>query len=449
MNALKFFGLLAFWISISTVRSQSVLEQYIAEGLQNNQQLLQESLEVTSSQLALSESKGLFLPTVNLQSDYTLADGGRTINFPIGDLLNPVYGSLNQLTGTDQFPTIENVNEQFFPNNFHDTKVRIIQPLFNSDIYYNQKAQQQLLKASEAKRAAYEEELKKEIKVAYYNYWQAVEAIRIYESNQELLEALVDFNKKRYREDQITLDEVYRSQFELAQLQADMSAAQADEATAKAYFNFLLNKAHDATIEEDPSLTIGTLITENSSVSYEDAMRRRQELNQIRFAQEAQFQAIRLAQGTRLPQVNAVFDMGYQGEDYRFGSEENYWLLNLGFSWSIFKGFRARRQVEQAKVFLDIIESREQQLRRQIALEVTRANSSFTAAKNQYRSQELAQKSAEKSFDIMSSKYRESQALLVQYLDARSVALTSRLQLNLSKYRLLASKAQLDRALAY
>lgn len=449
MNVLKYFGLITFWLTSSFVQSQSVLDQYIAEGLQNNQQLLQESLAVTSNQLALSESKGLFLPTVNLQSDYTLADGGRTINFPIGDLLNPVYSTLNQMTGTDQFPTIDNVNEQFFPNNFHDTKIRVIQPLFNSDIYYNQKAQQQLLKASEAKKAAYEEELKKEIKVAYYNYWQAVEAVRIYESNQELLEALVDFNQKRHREDQVTLDEVYRAQFELAQLQADLSAAQADEATAKAYFNFLLNKEHNASIEEDPTLTIGSLINADNQVSYEEALQRRQELNQIRFAQEAQFQAIRLAQGTRLPQVNAVFDMGYQGEDYRFGSEENYWLLNLGFSWSIFKGFRAKRQVEQAKVSLDIIESQEQQLRRQIALEVTRANSALIAAKKQYQSQELAQKSADKSFDIMSSKYQESQALLVQYLDARSVALTSRLQLNLSKYRLLASKAQLDRALAY
>ena len=449
MDLLKYFGLFTLWLTASVAASQSVLDRYIAEGLKNNQQLLQESLAVTSSQLALSESKGLFLPTVNLQSDYTLADGGRTINFPIGDLLNPVYNTLNQMTGTDQFPTIENVNEQFFPNNFHDTKIRIIQPLFNSDIYYHQKAQQQLLKASEAKKAAYEAELTKEIKVAYYNYWQAVEAIRIYGSNQELLEALVDFNQKRHREDQVTLDEVYRAQFELAQLQADISAARADEATAKAYFNFLLNKDHDATIEVDPSLTIGTLINEENRVSYEDALNRRQELNQIRFAQEAQFQAIRLAQGTRLPQVNAVFDMGYQGEDYRFGSEENYWLLNLGFSWSIFKGFRAKRQVEQAKVSLDIIESQKQQLKRQIALEVTRANSSFNAAKQQYRSQELAHKSADKSFDIMSSKYRESQVLLVQYLDARTVALSARLQLNLSKYRLLASKAQLDRALAY
>ncbi len=449
MSVLKYFGLFAAWLFSFASVAQSVLEKYVAEGLQNNQQLLQESLTVTSNQLALSESKGLYLPTVNLQSDYTLASGGRAINFPIGDLLNPVYGTLNQLTGTNQFPTIENVNEQFLPNNFHDTKIRVIQPLFNSDIYYNQKAQEQLLKASEAKRSAYEEELKMEIKVAYFNYWQAVEAIRIYESNMELLEALVDFNQKRHRENQITLDEVYRAQFELAQLQADLSSAQADEETARAYFNFLLNRDYQIAINEDKELSIGSLIATDAQVSYEEAFTRRQELNQIRFAQEAQFQAIRLAQGTRLPQVNAVFDMGYQGDDYNFGSEENYWLLNLGFSWSIFKGFRTRRQIEQARVSLDIIESQEQQLKRQIALEITRANSSYIAAKKRYRSQELAQRSADKSFDIMSSKYRESQALLVQYLDARSVALTSRLQLNLSKYRLLASKAQLDRALAY
>lgn len=449
MNLFKYWGLLVAWLIAPVAMSQSVLDQYITEGLQNNQQLLQESLAVTSSQLALSEANGLYLPTVNLQSDYTLADGGRTINFPIGDLLNPVYGTLNQMTGTDQFPTIENVNEQFFPNNFHDTKVRIIQPLFNSDIYYNQKAQEQLLKASEAKQAAYETELKKEIKVAYYNYWQAVEAVRIYASSQELLEALVDFNQKRYREDQITLDEVYRAQAELAQLQADLSLAQADEATAKAYFNFLLDRDYGMEILEDPTMRVGSLATARNEVSYEDALGRRQELNQIRFAQEAQFQAIKMAQGTRLPQVNAVFDMGYQGEGYRFGSEENYWLLNLGFSWSVFKGFRAKRQVEQAKVSLDIIDSQEQQLKRQIALEVTRANSTFHAARQQYRSQEFARKSADKSFEIMSSKYREAQALLVQYLDARSSALNASLQLNLAKYRLLASKAQLDRALAY
>lgn len=449
MKITKILGF-SFCIGMSiAAHSQSALDQYIEEGLKSNQQLLQETLAVENSKLSLSEAKGMYFPSVNLQSDYTLADGGRSINFPIGDLLNPVYGTLNNLTGTDQFPTIDNVNEQFLPNNFYDTKVRVIQPLFNSDIYYNQKAQQQLLKVSEAKRSTYEEELKKEIKIAYFNYWQVVQALSIYESNLEVLQALVNFNQKRYQADQITIDEVYRAQFEVAQLQAEQSNAEAQAATAQAYFNFLLNRNHDADILEDQSLNINPLLAEETLPMMEEVVNRRQEMTQIRSAQEAQFQAIRLAQGSRLPQVNAVFDMGYQGEGYQFGSEENYWLLNLGFSWNIFSGFRNAKRVEKARVSLDVIKSQEQQLRQQIALEVTRANTSFTAARQQYRSRQLALKSAKKSFEIISSKYRESQALLVQYLDARSASLSSELELNVAKYRLMSARAQLDRALAY
>ena len=450
MKPAKLFGLILCLLSVATgSNAQSVLDQYLAEGLQNNQQLFQESLAVENSKLALSEAKGLYLPSVNLLADYTMSDGGRTISFPVGDLLNPVYGTLNTLTGTDNFASIENVNEQFFPNNFHDARVRVIQPLFNSDIYYNQKAQQQLLKVSEAKRTVYEEELKKEIKIAYFNYWQAVKALGIYQSNLGLLEALVDFNEKRFREDQITMDEVYRAQFELAQLQAEQSGALAQEATAKAYFNFLLNRAYDAEILEDQTLNIDPLLIGDISMDMETVISRRHELSQIQSAQEAQIQAIRLAQGSKLPQVNAVFDVGNQGFDGDFGSDQNYWLLNLGFSWNIFRGFQNNRRIEQAKVSLDMIESQEEQLRKQIALEVTRSNTQFIAARQQYRAQQVAQRSAQKSFDIMSSKYRESQALLVQYLDARSAALSAELQLNVAKYQLMSARAQLDRALAY
>jgi len=37
-------------------------------------------------------------------ASYTKADGGRTIDLPLGDLLNPVYQSLNQLMGQQNSP---------------------------------------------------------------------------------------------------------------------------------------------------------------------------------------------------------------------------------------------------------------------------------------------------------------------------------------------------------
>ena len=52
-----------------------------------------------------------------------LAAGGRAIDFPIGDLLNPVYSTLNALTQTNQFPQVENESITFLPHNFQETKI--------------------------------------------------------------------------------------------------------------------------------------------------------------------------------------------------------------------------------------------------------------------------------------------------------------------------------------
>ena len=91
----------------------ATLDAYVAEGLQSNLALKGQNLSLEKSLRVLDEAKGLFLPTLDLNARYSLAAGGRTIEFPVGDLLNPVYGTLNQMTGSDRFPTLQNVNTPF------------------------------------------------------------------------------------------------------------------------------------------------------------------------------------------------------------------------------------------------------------------------------------------------------------------------------------------------
>ena len=88
-----------------------VLQAYITEGLQSNLGLKQKQLDYASNLSALKEAKGLFFPDLSLNARYTVADGGRIIEFPVGDMLNPVYTTLNTLTGSNLFPQIE--NEEF------------------------------------------------------------------------------------------------------------------------------------------------------------------------------------------------------------------------------------------------------------------------------------------------------------------------------------------------
>jgi len=42
---------------------------------------------------ALDQARALYLPSLDFSARYTRANGGRTIQFPVGDLLNPVYAT--------------------------------------------------------------------------------------------------------------------------------------------------------------------------------------------------------------------------------------------------------------------------------------------------------------------------------------------------------------------
>ena len=86
--------------------AQPALDGYISEALKNNNALKRQQFELDRSLLALKEARTLFLPSVTLLGDYTRAAGGRTIDLPIGDLLNPVYNTLNQLTQPHNFPNV-------------------------------------------------------------------------------------------------------------------------------------------------------------------------------------------------------------------------------------------------------------------------------------------------------------------------------------------------------
>ncbi len=94
-----FFLTLFFLLCHAFAKAQSPLETYIQIGLENNQQFLKTRLETKISNEEKEISKSFFLPDVAFDATYLLADGGRTIDFPIGDLFNPAYAALNNLTG--------------------------------------------------------------------------------------------------------------------------------------------------------------------------------------------------------------------------------------------------------------------------------------------------------------------------------------------------------------
>lgn len=88
-----FLFLLAFAGQLSA--QSSPLQTYIQEALENNIALQQKNLSYQRSLEALKEAKAMFIPKLSLEARYSMAQGGRTIEFPVGDLVNPAYENLN------------------------------------------------------------------------------------------------------------------------------------------------------------------------------------------------------------------------------------------------------------------------------------------------------------------------------------------------------------------
>jgi outer membrane protein TolC len=170
--------------------AQPIPEQYIAEALNNNLVLQEKKVALDKSLVALKEARSFFLPTTWFETQYTLAKGGRSIDLPVGDLLNPVYKTLNQLTASNAFPTISNKAEQLLPNNFYDARIRTTMPIINPDLKMNRDIKQQQILLQQNEVDIYKRELIKEVKTAYYNYLLSEEGVRFTAALQTVNENL-------------------------------------------------------------------------------------------------------------------------------------------------------------------------------------------------------------------------------------------------------------------
>ena len=201
-----------FLICLPT-RSQhsDILDRYLEQGIQSNLALQQQELQVSESIEAMKQAKGLFLPEITFNASYLRAQGGRDILIPVGDLVNPIYQQLNAITDQNSFPTdLPNEEVQFLPDNFHDTRIELRQPLFNSEIYHNYRAQRAMIGVSESKKLSYKRELIKEIKVAYYQYIRAQAIKSTYLNSKILLDELLRVNQAMVQNHKATIDVVYR-----------------------------------------------------------------------------------------------------------------------------------------------------------------------------------------------------------------------------------------------
>ncbi|HVN59172.1 MAG TPA: TolC family protein [Bacteroidales bacterium] len=429
------------------IRGQDILDEYIKSGLTNNLALKQKESEYRLSIEALREARALFYPDLSFNARYTVSDGGRVINLPVGDLLNPVYSTLNALTSSHNFPAIENQQIRFLRPHEHETKLRLIQPVFNTDIYYNSKIKKEMTGYGQADVNQYRRELVSEIKKAYYNLSMADGIYSMLQETRKVLSENVRVNRRLVENDKVTRDVLYRSEAELGKFDQDLQEAEKQKVVAAAYFNFLLNRPLTDSVIIKPPVTFPRLSDYTGDYTA-TALANREEIKKLgQYGTIADLNVKRNQSGV-LPDMFLAIDYGYQGETYEFNREAEYAQASAILKWNLFKGFENRSKIRQARIDREIVESELEEAKKQIGLQVLNTMNEMKTSEKGIAAAESTLANAREAFRLTAKRYDQGQASLLEYLDARSTLTRAEESLIISKCRYLSSFAEFEKVTA-
>ncbi|MGC3943416.1 MAG: TolC family protein [Chryseolinea sp.] len=431
-------AVLLLLVTVCTVAfAQPRLDSYVHEGLQNNIVAQQKAIAYEQAQRSLQIATGFFLPSVSLLADYTSGEGGRSIAIPVGDMLNPVYASLNQLTQSDAFRQIDNVQQNFFPKNFYDGRIRTSMPLLNTDLYANRAIQREQVAIRNNELMAYKRQLVMEIKTAYYQYLGATAAVKILESGLGLVERNVEVNASLLKNGKALPANYQRSKSELERVRAELNSAQNRATNAKKYFNFLLNRELDSDVEVEAT---------DAEVSNELVVAGiREELQALRSLQAVNEASLRMSKQVFIPKVNGFIDLGSQASDWQWNTKSMYYLVGVQLSMPIFQGNRNVMTIRNNASELRRTELELTNTSNRLELSAQVAEGDLVTARANHTAAVEQSKSAQSYFNLVEKGYLQGVNTLIEFLDARNQLTASALQQNLKRYEVLAAVARVER----
>ena len=429
---------------ITPTQAQQVLDTYIKEGLANNLVLQDKTASLEQSLLALKDAKSFFIPSVDFGASYTLAEGGRTIAFPVGDLLNPVYSTLNKLTASNKFPQIENVSEQLLPDNFYDTRFRTTLPLLNTDLIYQQQIRKEQVNWTSYQVEIYRATLIQDIRVAYFNFCAAHSSISILKNTLQLVDQNLKDTRSLVENGKRLPAAVLRAESELEQVKSLVTEAELKTNNASQYLNFLVNRPLDQSVAfEEIPLDLSRL----DQLLLEDLHPQNPELRAMQSMETIQETVLKSGKNYWVPKLSTYADLGSQGFDWSFDSQSKYLMWGLNFSMPLFQGGRNQNQIQRNVLGLESVQRQKELVNQKLNLGLQTQRNEVKTLLAALQSSEKKLVSASAYLKLVDRGFKDGNQSLLEFIDARNQYTQAALQKNISAYKLQMALAQLERQL--
>jgi len=439
------------------------LRQVVDDALAANLELRAGSASVAQRMAALEQARARYLPAIDFAARYSMADGGRTIEIPVGDLLNPVYETLDQMLAANgqppQFPRVKNQSINLLRDHEQETKFVLAQPLYEPRLGPAVEANRQLVDRSQADLAALRSRVIRDTKQAYYRWLAAQQVVLVLDATREAAQANLAANQSLYRNGKITRDLVYRAEADVLEIEQQRLAAASGVRIAQSYVNLLRNEPLAAplpqaeidapTVERFRNRLIERIAGRKPDVRMlqELATDRRQELRGLDAAIAAGKAQEDLARAAFKPVLALGAEAGIQGEEYGFGEDQKYVLASVILRWNAFRGGADRAALGEARAFTEQLRATRDLAAQQVRLEVQQAYENLEVADASLETAQKRNEAAAGAFRIVARKRDLGQINQAEFIDARRAYTDAALNLTRVRTEFLGRLAELEYAI--
>ena len=450
--------------SVAGVASvEAGLRQVLDEALAANLELRAGQAGVAQRVAALDQARARYLPVLDFDARYSVADGGRTIEFPVGDLLNPVYATLDDLLVQSgqpaQFPRVKNEEIRLLLPQEQNTRLVLAQPVYDPRLGPTVEGTRAQLNRAEADFGGLRARVIRDTKQAYYEWLAAQQQLGVFDATLELARSNLAANESLYRNGKVTRDFVYRAEADLLEIEQQRLAVASRVTIAQSYVNLLRNQPLEAPIP-DATIDGATVARYRERLVRRIAGRRLDApaLGDVATGQRAEIQSLDaaiagslaqqdLARAAFKPAVAIGAEAGIQGEDYGFGPDERYVLASVVLRWNTFRGGADQAALAEARALTDELRATRDLAEQQVRLQVQRAIEQLSVAEASLNTAEKRAEAAAAAFRITARKRDLGQVNQTDFIDARKTQTDADLNLNRVRTEFLARIADLEFAI--
>lgn len=433
-------ALLLFSAAPLGAQANDPLGGYVRQAIEGNLGLRRERLAADRAEAEVREARGQFLPTVAFDARYSEMSGGLNI----GDFINPAYGALNEITGSDRFPTDVDARLPLAA----ETRIRIAQPLYQPAISENHRLRRTLRDLQGHALNAATRQLAADVQTAYLDYARSVRVVELYRSTLPLLDENLRVAERLVARGTATPDAVLRARAERGETQQALDEAAVRSQAALRRFNHLLNRGLDTPVEVLPDSALAFALSVDEDQAVRRALDGREELRQSDAGIAAAESQVRLAGAARLPTVALAVDYGLQGSDYRLSADDDFAVASLVVQWNAFNGGQTGARRQQARIAADQARAGRAQAEQQIELQVRTAYRSAEVARGAIATAEDRLAAARRTYELVERRYQEGIAPQIELIDARTAYTSAGLNLILTRYDYAARWVEVERAAA-